>query len=70
MHQACNVKVEVNPTADAAFFDKVYTLTVGGRYYENRESTTYYDLPAKTYEFEVPAPDYTFEPLEEIIMDT
>jgi len=70
VRQACNVRVEVPPDEAAAFFDRSYTLTLGGRLYESRDSTVYHELPALTDSFDIPAPDFTFEPLEEVIMDT
>ena len=68
--QACNVRVEIPPAEAADFFDRDYTLTVGGRLYESKESTTYHELPEQSFDFYVPAADFTFEPYEEIIMDT
>ena len=68
--QACNVRVEIPPTEAAAFFDQDYTLTLGGRLYDNRLSTDYHELPEQSYTFHVPAADFTFEPYEEIVMDT
>ena len=68
--QACNVRVEIPPAEASTFFDKDYTLTVGGRLYESRESTTYHELPPLEFSFYVPAADFEFEPYEEIIMDT
>lgn len=68
--QACNVRVEIPPTEAAGFFNRYYTLTVGGRLYDSKISTTYHELPAQTFEFFIPEADFTFEPFEEIIMDT
>jgi hypothetical protein len=68
--QSCNVRVEIPPAEASEFFDRDYTLTVGGRLYESKASTTYYELPEQVFEFNVPAADFTFEPYEEIIMDT
>jgi len=43
--QSCNVRVEVPPEEAAFFFDRTYTLTVGGRLYESRDSPNYEELP-------------------------
>ena len=68
--QACNVRVEIPPTEAADFFNRDYTLTIGGRLYVNKASSNYDELPEQTYTFNVPSADFVFEPYEEIIMDT
>lgn len=68
--QTCVAQVEVPPEEAEAFFNKDYTITVGGRVYEGKESTVFSDLAPLTYSYTIPAADFTFAPFEDQTTDT
>jgi hypothetical protein len=65
MRQMCIAEVEIPPEEAKEFFDKTYNLKVGGRLYDDKDSTNFKGLPTQTYQFRIPAANFNFEPLDD-----
>lgn len=69
MKQGCVAQVEIAPEEAEFFFNKTYTVVLGGRIYDNNTSGEHVSLPEATFSYFIPIANFTFEELDDVIKD-